>query len=441
MTKRGSSRRRAGKRDSRRNKDRKPPLLGKRIELDISDMAHGGRGLGWHDGKPVFAPYTIPGERITAQITGQRKQALFARGLELKAASADRVAPRCPHFGPSQCWGCHWQHIDYPAQLLLKQDVLADQLSRLGKLPDALIERTLKPVLPAEALWGYNDSISLLRDKAGEWGLRREGGGIQAIIECHVARPELLDLLSQLNLEYAAAQRMTLRRGSDGRMMLIFAIDAEEAPDLQTDLPLSVNLVLPDREPVNLIGDAQSHYTIGGHDFRVTAGAYMRPNSAGLARLAGEVMRLLDLRGHEAALDLYAGVGIFSAFMAQAAALVTLVESYPPAVTDADVNLGGCDNVDVVEGTAEAILADMVSAGARYNKALVDPPSAGLSDAAIKGLAGLGLDALVYVSGDPGSLARDCRRLYAAGFQLRELQPLDLAPHTHYITAVARFER
>lgn len=416
------------------------PLIGRRITLDISDMAQGGRGLGWHESRPVFVPYTLPGETITAEITGQRKKALFARGLRLIAASADRVPPACPHFGPGGCWGCQWQHINYPAQLLLKRDVLADQLSRLGKLPDALIDAALKDLIPAEQMWAYNASISLLRAEKGAWGLRREGGGIEAIGACPVTQPEILDTLAELDLDFPQARRLTLRRGSDERMMLILDLEAELAPDLQTDLPISVNLILPDREPVNLIGDAQSLYQIAGRRFRVTAGAYMRANIGGLAPLVSEVMRMLDPKAGMRALDLYAGAGLFSAFMAEAAGLVSLVESYPPAANDADANLDDFDNVDVIEGSVEAILADMAAEGARYDAAVLDPPSAGLSDDAINGLARLGLQRLVYVSGDPASLARDCQKLRAAGFQLREIQALDLAPQTAYITAVARFD-
>ena len=404
-------------------------------------MAQGGRGLARLDGKPVFVPYTIPGESVTAEITNRRGSALFARGARLRAASADRVAPRCAHFGPGRCWECQWQHIDYPAQLLLKQDVLADQLSRQGRLPDALIEAVLRPVLPAPKPWGYNHTLRLSRDRRGNWGLRRDGGGFHAINECPVTHPDLLALLEQLDLDYAPARRMTLRRGSDGGLMLIFELSAEVAPQLTSDLPLSVNLILPDREPINLIGDAHSLYTIAGHDFRVTAGSSFRSNVAGVELLVDHVVAALQLQGDERALDLYAGVGVFSAFMARRAALVTLVESYPPAVTDADVNLAGMDNVDVVDGQVEAVLMDMTQAGARYEVALVDPPSSGLGPEVIQLLSRLRVARLVYVSGDPAALARDCRQLIEAGYQLRNLQPIDLAPQTYYLSAVATFAR
>ena len=262
-------------------------------------MAQGGRGLAKLDGKPVFVPYTLPGEAVTAEISGRRGSALFARGIQLQAASADRVVPRCSHFGPGRCWECQWQHIAYPAQLLLKQDVLADQLSRQGKLPNRLINDVLRPVLPAPEPWAYNHTLRLARSKNGSWGLRRDGGGFKAIHECLITHPDLLELLAQLDLDYPPARRMTLRRGGDGRLMLIFDVSAEEAPDLQTDLPLSVNLILPDREPINLVGDAFSHYTVAGFDFRITAGSSIRSNISGIEQLIDQVLQALNLQGGE----------------------------------------------------------------------------------------------------------------------------------------------
>jgi len=431
---------------AKRRRARKPrrqgqrSLKGKTVSLDISDMAHGGSGLSLYRGKPVFVPYTLPGESITAEISGERGKVLFARGQQLVAASRDRAEPRCPHFGPGRCWGCQWQHIDYGAQLPLKQDVLADQLSRIGKLPDALIESALQPILPAPQPWAYNHSLSLLRAESGGWGLNRQERGVEIIGECHLAHPDLLELLRELDLGYEPAQRMTLRRGSDGRLMLIFEIDAEEEPQLQTDLPLSVNLILPDREPVNVIGDTHSMYSIGDRDFRATAGAYMRTNIGALAGLVAAVQQVARLQGGEAILDLYAGVGIFSAFMAGAVARVTLVESYPPAAGDADHNLADFHNVDVIEGSVENVLADMIQEEARYDIALVDPPRSGLSEEVAARLGEMGIGRIVYVSGNAAALARDCRRLIHSGYRLREIQPIDLAPQTYYIDAIACFE-
>ncbi|MBL8157322.1 MAG: TRAM domain-containing protein, partial [Anaerolineae bacterium] len=112
-----------------------PPDTGT-FDLDLEAMAHGGSALGRFGQQTVFVPYTIPGERVHARVVAQKGRVLFAEGLTLLESSADRVYPACPHFGPGRCGRCHWQHIAYPAQLLLKQDVLADQLERIGGLTE-----------------------------------------------------------------------------------------------------------------------------------------------------------------------------------------------------------------------------------------------------------------------------------------------------------------
>ena len=143
----------------------------------------------------------------------------------------------------------------------------------------------------------------------------------------------------------------------------------------------------------------------------------------------------------EQALDLYAGAGLFSAVMAERAKLISLVESYPPAANDAEFNLSEFDHIDIVEGQVEAVLGDMVANDARYDVALVDPPGVGINGAIVDCFLRLGLNRLVYVSGNPSSLARDSRSLINAGFQLQSLQGVDMAPHTYYITAIAAFQR
>ena len=437
-----SPQRRAGK----NRKRAKGTFIGKTVELEISDMAAGGAGIARHRGQQIFVPYTLPGETVTAKITEQRGAVLFARGQHLQAASADRVRPQCPHFGPGRCWGCQWQHIDYAAQLLLKQDVLADQLLRVGRLPAAHIAAVLQPVIPAAQEWAYSHRLTLHRSPSGAWGLPKRAGSessaaIEAIGECHIAHPDLLDLLAELDLDYARARRLTLQRGSDGRMMLILALDAEDAPQLHSDLPVSVNLILPSNEPINLIGDAHSRFHIGGRDFRVTAGAYIRPNIAQIDRLIPQVLAALRLSGNERVLDLYAGVGVFSAFIAKRSQALTLVESYPPAASDAAVNLMDFNNIEVVEAPVEALLNERAASRAACDVALVDPPPRGIGKAVIQSLRRLAVKRLVYVSSSPAALARDSKALLASGFRLQSVQPIDLAPQTYYIDAVARFER
>lgn len=406
------------------------------FEIELTAMAHGGSALGRHDKRTIFIPYTIPGEIVEARIVEDRGRIAFAEGVRLLDASADRVYPRCPHFGPHLCGRCQWQHIDYAAQLLLKQDVLADQLARIGGFEDA----DVRAVIPGPAQWGYNYHMTMVANAEGRLGFPGyDGRPPFPFEECHILHPDLLDLYYQLDLEFDQIPELRLQMGTDGAHMIILSVKSEDdVPELTADLPTSANLILPDNEPVNLIGDSHSNYTIGKHTFRVTAGSAFRANVAQIDTLASLVVQLVDLPQGATVLDLYAGVGVFSAALAPHASLVTLVESYPPAVTDADVNLADFDHIDVIEGSVEDVL-DSLEVG--YFAAVVDPPSEGLSIEAVDALEASSVQRLVYVSGDPATLARDTKRLVQHGFRLGVVQPIDLAPQTYWIDSVAVLDR
>jgi 23S rRNA (uracil1939-C5)-methyltransferase len=197
---------------------------------------------------------------------------------------------------------------------------------------------------------------------------------------------------------------------------------------------MSVNLLLSDHQPVNLIGDLYSRYRVGGRRFRVTAGSFFRPNLGQMDTLIQTVIEALGVRRGQSVLDLYGGVGLFSAFIAPLVERVTLVESYAPAIRDAQANLSDLPNVTIRGDTVETALASLEG---HYDAALLDPPGDGLSLDALDRLAALRLPHLVYLSSDPATLARDSKRLAAQGYHLTRVQPLDLAPQTFYIDAVA----
>ncbi|MCA9971190.1 MAG: hypothetical protein KC425_13285, partial [Anaerolineales bacterium] len=118
--------------------------------ITITDIANGGAGVGRDaDGQTLFVPFTIPGETVRATPTDRRQGYSWARLDEVLQPAADRVTPRCPHFGT--CGGCQFQHVAYEAQLRLKRDIVADQLQRIGGFQQAAV----RPTLPAAAPWAY----------------------------------------------------------------------------------------------------------------------------------------------------------------------------------------------------------------------------------------------------------------------------------------------
>ncbi|MBZ0305105.1 MAG: methyltransferase, partial [Anaerolineae bacterium] len=133
-------------------------------------------------------------------------------------------------------------------------------------------------------------------------------------------------------------------------------------------------------------------------------------------------------------LDLYSGVGLFTAFIAQHAHYVTAIESSPTAVQDAKVNLAAFKNVELLEGRAEDILKRQ-----KYHAAVTDPPRTGMKSKALKTLIQCRPQKIIYVSCDPSTLARDARRLAESGYRLTVVQPVDMFPQTYHIETVAVF--
>lgn len=420
-----------------------PPAaaLDEPFELELNAMAHGGSALGRHGKQTVFVPYTIPGERVLARIVTDRGRVAFAEGVRLLDASADRVYPRCPHFGPGRCGRCQWQHLDYEAQILIKQDVLTDQLARIGGFDDATLDAVLLPIIRSPEIWTYNYHMTLHVADDGTPGFPGSAipGGVPGapilIDECHIMHPDLLDLLHQLDMDVSGLTRLRLQTDSDHALMLILSVRSEQdLPELLIDFSASINLLTPDHEPANLVGDLHSRYVVGERSFRVTAGSEFRANLSQLGNLGDVVRSMLALTGSEIVLDLYSGTGFFAALIAQDAVQVVTVDSYPPAVLDALNNLAGDDRVTVLEGTVEDLLPRL---DVEFDAAIVDPPAEGLSLEAVDALAERRIPRLVYVSSDPATLARDAQRLTAHGYRLAQVQPLDLNPQTYYIDAVA----
>ncbi|MBK9121970.1 MAG: class I SAM-dependent RNA methyltransferase [Chloroflexi bacterium] len=411
------------------------------ITVDLTAMANGGRALGRVDGQVVFVPYTIPGERVEARVVDSRGRALFAEGVTLLDASADRVYPECPHFGPGRCGRCQWQHIQYDAQLLLKQDVLADQLMRIGEMDEATLERTLRPIIRSPSEWQYASSLSFTITPDG-LALPSLDNDRQVVIEtCLILHPELQEVLSKVQFEPdAKIERVRLVRGTEGApMMVLSVIDEADAPELELDFTASVNLILPDLTPVNLIGDLHVTVMVNERPYRVTAGSAIRANYEQLDALVDAVEAGLALQGGEFVLELYCGVGLFAACAAKLGAQVTAVESYPSAAADAAQNTADL-GVTVIQDTVENVLQS--SAASTPDAVIVDPPSDGLSLTVMDSLGQqLRPRRIVYVSSDAATLGRDIKRLVRYGYAVDSVQPIDLSPQTYYLDSVVTLVR
>jgi 23S rRNA (uracil1939-C5)-methyltransferase len=252
-----------------------------------------------------------------------------------------------------------------------------------------------------------------------------------------------MELFGEIDIEKLDVDRIGVRVGADGETMLIFESETGEPPDVELDLPISVAAVNKDGEAFTMIGGGYLIYEVLGRPFRVSPGSFFQVNTAQAETLVKLVLEALDLRGGETVLDLYSGVGLFSAFIAPKVNRLIGVESFSPAVRDAEANLDEFDNVELYESPVElalAHLADHLVSLSPHPLVLLDPPRAGCAKSLISNLLSLSAPRLVYVSCDPATLARDAKRLIAGGYRLASAQPLDMFPQTHHIETVAIFE-
>ncbi len=405
-----------------------------KITLDITEMAHGGSAIGRASrGRTIFVPLTIPGEKVRAQIVSQKNKYAQAELVEVLQASPERVAPRCQHF--ATCGGCHFQHMSYPAQLKAKEAVLRDQMARLGGFKQANVQ----PVLPNPEPWAYRVEMVLSpvgNGRLGYWSpVKRE---VIPIEECPISRPELVALLQDVELDLPGLRKLSLRVGDDEALLAAIEVDGVEPPELEADFPISVAIVLPDKTAASLVGDLYSVQQVNGRDFRISPGVEMMSSPAGMALVVETVLRYAALTSEKNVVELYSGAGTLTAFLAEQAGELIAVERNPDAVSDLTVNLDDLNNVNVFEGEVETVLPLLPE---RVDVMVAHPWANGLSRGAVAAVIAARPPRFIYVSSDVATLARDGRSLAKAGYQLVEVQPIDMQPQTFHIETVSLWEQ
>ncbi|MBK8984562.1 MAG: class I SAM-dependent RNA methyltransferase [Chloroflexi bacterium] len=402
------------------------------LTLHPLSIANGGGGIARDaNDRPVFIPFTIPGETVEARIIEEKAHFARAELLSVLTPSPDRVTPRCPHFGV--CGGCHFQHMAYAAQLAAKQQIVIDQLQRIGGITAVSISSTL----PHPSPWGYRAETELTPtadDTLGYWSPQQQQ--VIAITDCPIIHPDLLALWQDIDLELPGLRKLTLRIGDDEALLAALEVDDVEPPELETDFPVSVAIVLPDRTAATLVGDNYTLQSVGGRDFRVSPGCYFAPSPAMLAVTIETILRYAALTGRESVIDGYSGGGIFSAALSEQAGIVTAVEINPDAIADTVINLAHTDNVSLYEGWFEAVLPQIP----KPDVLLVHPPARGLSKDAVNVIIQQRPSRLIYVSSDIATLSRDGKYLTQAGYRLTAVQPIDTAPQTYHLDTVSLWQ-
>lgn len=407
--------------------------------LTLTKFTYGGETLSrLPDGRAVFVPYAMPGEEVRVRLVEERRRYTRAELLEVINPSPERITPCCNHFGV--CGGCHYQHMPYETQLEAKAAILRDQLERIGKLVDPPVQA----MVPSTNTTHYRNHVQFHLSTEGYLGYHlTRSQEVLVIQECHLPEPLLDQVWPQLDFEaIPGLERVGLRLGMGNDVQLILESSDLEPPELSVqDLPVSVVHLSPAGSLV-LAGSEAVFIEVLGRPFRVCAGSFFQINTP----MAGVMVEYLverlslyrTLSPDTTLIDVYSGVGLFSAFLAPRVGRLVGIEADSSASEDFVINLDEFDNVELYEAPAEIVLPQL---DIKPDVILVDPPRAGIDRVAMDGLLVLEAPLVVYVSCDPATLGRDARRLLAGGYRLEEITPFDLFPQTYHIESISFWTR
>lgn len=406
------------------------------IDIRIDSLVYGGDAIGrLADGRAVFVPFAIPGELARGRLVEKKPRYARAELMEILEASPQRVSPRCGHF--SACGGCHYQHMDYPAQLDAKSAIVQEQLRRIGGLKDILpVETAAAP----ESCWRYRNHIQFHLTSEGKLGFQKaHSNQTFAIRECHLPEASINQLWPEIDIEpIPGLKRIGIRSGTDEDLMLILESSDPQPLDFSIeDLAVSVVHKGPGGNLV-LAGSNHILMEVSGRRFRVSAGSFFQVDTLQANLMVEQIISTLPLNEAMTVLDVYCGVGLFSAFLAPKVKSLVGIEISPEACADFTTNLDEFDRVSLYEASAEDVLS---SISFNPDVVLVDPPREGLGAKTIDGIFAQAASHLVYISCDPATLARDARRLVSGGYKLVKIALFDMFPQTYHIESVSYWEK
>ncbi len=434
--------------------------------LEISGYTAEGMGVARLEGRVIFVPYTIRGERWKVRLEKVNKNVAWGRGVELLFASPERVEPDCPLFG--RCGGCQFRHMTYAEELRAKGRRISDALKRVGHTT-----LDLPPVLGAEDPIRYRNKVQFPVAR-GKKGLsvgyyRGRSHDVLDAPDCPL-QPEAVTRLRAAFKDWMEAynvpaydegtgkgliRHLYVRTSSRGESLVCVVANGDKLPHGDelaealrraesglAGLVLSVNT----RDTNVILGD--KYAVLWGRDwleeelcqlsFRLSVPSFFQINRAQTEALYGVALDLAGLTGTETVLDLYCGIGTISLALARRAGRVIGAEIVPQAIGDAKENArrNGIRNVEFFCADAGAVAQKLGAEGVRPQVICVDPPRRGLGPEVPAILAGMAPERIVYVSCDPATLARDVDRFAQIGYRAVKAQGVDLFPRTAHVETI-----
>lgn len=402
----------------------------KAFDITPTIFTYGGEVMGrLPEGKAVFVPFALPGEKVRVRLVDEKKGFARAELVEVLEPSPARIIPRCVHFGI--CGECAYQHIPYEEQLRAKQEIVTDQLRRIGGFQDPPVEQTV----PSPRPWYYLNHVRFHLDPEGRLSYpEARSSRLMPVLECHLPEQPVNEIWPQLDFEPGTAiERVSLRLGTDEELVVVLESSDPETPELSIEeLPVSVVHLSP-FGPLTLAGSSEIIIEVLGRSFVVSAGSFFPVNTPVVEKMVAYLLEYLPLNPETSLLELYSGAGLFSAFLAPRVKRLAALEPDPLATQDFETNLDEFDNVELYEAPVEEALPYL---DIRPDIVLAGPPRSGLGRKVIEELLKIGAPVIAYVSSDPSTLARDLKGLSEGGYQLTKVAPFDMLPQTYHVETI-----
>jgi 23S rRNA (uracil-5-)-methyltransferase RumA len=432
---------------------------GRTITASIDKLIDGGTGLARIDGQVVFIPGVCPGEKVQARVTAVKSGYAEAALEQVLEPSADRIKPPCPVAG--RCGGCQWQHLDYPAQLHAKIDILREDLQRLGQLA----EPPLLPPIAAPHPYDYRTRIQLKLDCTGHdpaigfYAMQsRRLVPVPWEAGCLVAAPPLNQAIASLRAILADPKtsmaslneaHMHLAQGT-GELQLRYVAEGEPKRRVEAFLtaaeqqvPGLVSQIYNDRSGHRRVWGRdwivdRVHASSGDRPFRISDRSFAQVNWEQNSALIDTVTAFASLTGRESVLELYCGIGNLGLFLASAAKSLQGYDENKTAIADARENAAtqGITNSRFTARPVEEAVEALAKGSQRWNLIVADPPRDGMGRRVIDAVLTLKPQKMLYISCVPATLAHDLKRLSAGGYRVARIQPIDLFPQTPYLETV-----
>ncbi|RJQ70845.1 MAG: 23S rRNA (uracil(1939)-C(5))-methyltransferase RlmD [Desulfobacteraceae bacterium] len=453
---------------------------GQHIELEVTQIAFGGKGIARHEGMAVFVDQAIPQDRVLARIVKKKKSYAEARTVELLESSPQRVHAPCPYSGT--CGGCKWQFLGYAHQIGYKQQHVRESLEHIAMLQDVPVH----PTVASDQVFGYRNKMEfscstrrwLMAEELGREDVAAEmalglhvPGTFDKVLDiqaCLLQPPlgnailsDVRDYIKKSALPVYGLRShvgfwrfLVLRHSTAHDQWMVNIVTSSEAREhVQPLADLLIEKYPPVVSVVNninsrpagiaigeyerlLAGQATLLERIGPFEFELSANSFFQTNTRGAERLYETVRQYAGLQGTETVLDLYCGTGTIAIYLASAALQVIGMEVIEAAVEDARRNCrrNEVDNCRFIAGDIRRTLPQL---DVRPEVLIIDPPRSGMHEDVVKQVMACGPGKIVYVSCNPATMARDMLLLKEA-YSLVEVQPVDMFPHTFHIEAVAR---